>query len=96
MRNLDFGFNVITRQERDHECRNGTTQDNTVLRHEARRPVTWWASQWESRMTLSHVIWCDSVSTSEPEKLHWSQSSSGHCLSSSKLGYGRTKLNKLK
>jgi len=24
----------------------------------------------ESRMTLSHVIWCDSVSTSEPEKLH--------------------------
>jgi len=40
MRNIDFGFDVITRQERDHECRNGTTQDNAVLRHEVRRPVT--------------------------------------------------------
>ena len=40
MRNLDLGFGVITRQERDHKCRNGTTQDSTVLRHGARRPVT--------------------------------------------------------
>jgi len=40
MRNLDFGFDVITRQEGDRECRDGTTQDNVVLRHEARRPVT--------------------------------------------------------
>jgi len=40
MRNLDFGFDVITHQERDRECRNGTTQDSAVLRHEARHPVT--------------------------------------------------------
>jgi len=40
MRNLNFGFDVITRQECDHECRDGTTQDSAVLRHEARRSVT--------------------------------------------------------
>jgi len=40
MRNLNFELYVITRQERDHECRNGTTQDSAVLRLEARRPVT--------------------------------------------------------
>jgi len=33
MRNLDFGFDVITHQERDHERRDGTTQDSAVLRH---------------------------------------------------------------
>jgi len=27
MRNLDFGFDVITHRERDHECRAWTTQD---------------------------------------------------------------------
>jgi len=26
MRNLDFGFDVITRRERDHQCREWTTQ----------------------------------------------------------------------
>jgi len=35
MHNLDFLFDVITRQERDHECRDGTTQDNAVLCHES-------------------------------------------------------------
>ena len=26
MRNLDFGFDVITRRERDHQCRDWATQ----------------------------------------------------------------------
>jgi len=29
MRNSDFGFDVITRREHDHACRDGITQDAT-------------------------------------------------------------------
>jgi len=46
MRNLDFGFNVITRRERDYECRDWITQD-TVPLYGKRRSVTWWTSQWK-------------------------------------------------
>jgi len=31
MRNLDFGFDVITRRERDHECHDWTTQDAALF-----------------------------------------------------------------
>ena len=31
MRNLKFGFDVITRRERDHECRDWIAQDTVPL-----------------------------------------------------------------
>jgi len=40
MRNLNFGFDVITRRERDHECRDWIAQDIAPL-YEARRSDTW-------------------------------------------------------
>ena len=41
MRNLDFGFDALTRRERDHECRDWTMLDAAPCYVMTRRPATW-------------------------------------------------------
>jgi len=43
-------------------------RSSAMLRHGARRPVTRRTSQWESRMTFSHVMWCDAVCGPQNQK----------------------------